>query len=478
MLFTSFEFLCFFLAVVLLRTCLRSFTAEKGLLLLASYCFYLTWSVPCILLLIFISLSDYFVGRKLGVTENPIHRKRLLICSLLVNLGMLGFFKYTNFILENVWLGLGALGVHFHRPYLDIILPPAISYFTFASMAYVFDVYYERITPSRSLTNYSLFVSFFPKLLAGPIMRAGDFLPQLQHRLRASLAEIETGLCYFLLGAVKKLVVSDQIAGHVNLIFSAPASYDGLTLLQGLLGYAVQIYCDFSGYSDMAIGCALMLGFKLPENFQMPYSAVTITEFWRRWHITLSAWFRDYVFLPMEVARRNARNSTLRAGVNLTATMLLVGLWHGASWNFVIWGGIHGASLAIHRAWTVWDPLASLTNHRIFQIAWVMWSRLLTLGMILLAWIFFRAQSLADAGHYLSRMMLWKHDGIRLVSPYIVLAVLAVFFTHLLVHKDRNWAREIPERGLPVRITAYAALAVLLSFLGASETVPFIYFQF
>jgi alginate O-acetyltransferase complex protein AlgI len=478
MIFTSFEFLCFFLAVVLLRSCLRGFNADKWLLLVASYCFYLTSSVPCILLLLLISVSDYYVGRKLGQAEDPSHRKRLLVTSLSINLGMLGFFKYSNFFLENIWLVLGALGMHFHRPHYDIILPPAISYFTFASMGYVIDVYYERIAPTRSLKNYSLFISFFPKLLAGPIMRAGDFLPQVQQRIRASAAQIEAGLCYFLLGAVKKLVISDQIATSVNVIFSTPAQYDGLTLLLGALGYAIQIYCDFSGYSDMAIGCALILGFQLPENFQMPYSALTITEFWRRWHITLSAWFRDYVFLPLEVARRNAPSATARAVVNLMVTMLLVGLWHGASWTFVIWGGIHGASLAAHRTWTAWNPLDSLKNRRMFQFGWALFSRLLTLGMVLVAWVFFRAQSLKDAGSYLSRMVLWKHDGVRLISPYIVLAIMAVLFTHLLVRKDRNWAREIPERPIPVRITAYAALAVLLSLFGATDAAPFIYFQF
>ncbi len=477
MAFTSFEFLCFFLAVIFLRSCLRGVSAEKWLLLAASYCFYLTWSVPCIVLLIFTSVSDYYIGRKLGQTENPIHRKRLLICSLVANLGLLGFFKYSNFVLENVWLALSALGMHFNRPHYDIILPPAISYFTFASMSYVLDIYYERIHPTRSLRDYSLFISFFPKLLAGPIMRAGDFLSQAQQRICANAAAIESGLCYFLLGAVKKLVISDQIASPVNLIFSSPGQYDGLTLLLGAMGYAVQIYCDFSGYSDMAIGCALILGIKVPENFQMPYSSVTITEFWRRWHITLSAWFRDYVFIPMEIARKNVRSATLRTTISLTITMLLCGLWHGAGWTFVIWGGIHGVALAVNRAWMTWNPLSELADRPVFQAMWTLFSRLLTLSIVLVAWIFFRAQSFADASTYLSRMLSWGH-GVRWVSPYILLALAAVFFTHLLVNKDRNWAQELPERAIPVRITAYAALVVLLSFFGATSAVPFIYFQF
>ena len=478
MLFTSFEFAFFFLGVILLRSCLRSVTADKWFLLFVSYCFYLTWSVPCGLLLLLISLSDYWIGCKLGVTENPVYRKRLLFSSVLINLGVLGFFKYSNFVLENVWLGMGALGLHFHRPHYDIILPPAISYFTFASMAYVVDVYYERIAPTRSLKDYSLFISFFPKLLAGPITRAGDFLPQLQRQVRANVTEIETGLYYFLLGAVKKMVISDQIADHVNLIFAAPAQYDGLTLLEGLLGYAVQIYCDFSGYSDMAIGCALILGFKLPENFRMPYSALTITEFWRRWHITLSAWFRDYVFLPLEIAGKNTRNATFRASFNLMVTMLLCGLWHGASWNFAIWGGIHGASLATHRAWTMWDPIASLRGNVGFRAVWNLFSHSLTLAVVLLAWVFFRAPSWTVATDYIGRMATWTSTGTRFISPYILTAVVAVFLIHLIVPKDFDWSAAAGTRPVFVRALAYGALLFLLVSFGATDAAPFIYFQF
>lgn len=478
MTFTSLEFVFFFLAVLLLRSCVGSLSREKWLLLGASYCFYLTWNAPCCLLLALITLSDYYIGRQLGQTDNNARRKRLLLLSLIVNLGLLGFFKYSNFVLENVWLLLSSLGLHYVRPHYNIILPPAISYFTFASMGYVLDVYYERVAPEDGLKSYSLFVSFFPKLLAGPIVRAGDFLPQVQERVRARVEDIEVGLCYFLFGAVKKLVISDQIAGSVNLIFATPGQYDALTLLLGSLGYAVQIYCDFSGYSDMAIGCALLLGFKLPENFQMPYSSVSITEFWRRWHITLSAWFRDYVFLPLEIATRNARNTTIRACANVIVTMVLCGLWHGANWTFVIWGGIHGVALAAHRAWRMWDPFASLAGHAVFRPLWSLFSRSLTLSTLLAAWIIFRAQSLPDAWHYLGRIVTWRHDGIHLISPFIVLAVFAVLLVHLVVHKDRNWAREISQRAIPIRITAYATLVILLTTFGAGDAQPFIYFQF
>ncbi len=275
MTFTSIEFVLFFLAIVLLRTFARTSTRETWLLLVASICFYLSWSIPCIFLILFTSMTDYFIGRKFGRITEPVSRRLWLLVSLVVDLGLLGFFKYSNFFLDNLLAALGALGWHLAPIHLNLVLPPGISFYTFASISYVIDAYYERIPICDSGRDYTLFITFFPKLLSGPIVRAGELLPQFKERVRASAEDIEIGLTYFLIGAVKKLVIADQVAGHVNLIFSAPTQFDGLTLLQGLLGYTVQIYCDFSGYSDMAIGCARILGFRLPENFQMPYSCRT-----------------------------------------------------------------------------------------------------------------------------------------------------------------------------------------------------------
>ena len=220
-------------------------------------------------------------------------------------------------------------------------------------MTYTIETYRRRIKPCHSARDFLLFVAFFPQLLAGPINRAVDLLPQFAQRIRASAIDFEIGLVQFAMGAVKKLVISDQIAPNVDLIFKAPGSFDGFTLFQGALGYAIQIYCDFSGYSDMAIGTARMMGFRFMENFQMPYSAVTITEFWRRWHISLSTWLRDYLYIPLG----GTRSGAARLYVNIMITMLLGGLWHGASWNFVFWGGLHGLSLAVHKAWMAWIRL-------------------------------------------------------------------------------------------------------------------------
>lgn len=474
---TSFEFVLFFVFIVLIRNCLRNFATVSWLLLAASIFFYLTWSIPCIVLILLTSVMDFSIGQRLShVTEGPA-RRRLLGLSLVVNLGLLASFKYSNFVLENVWYVLGSAGLHFQQPHYNIILPPAISFYTFASIAYVIDVYYERIPVCHGLRDYTLFITFFPKLLSGPIVRAGDFLPQLKERIRASVEDVEIGVTYFLVGAVKKLVIADQIGGPVSLIFAAPGHYDGLSLVVGVLGYGAQIYCDFSGYTDMAIGCARILGFKFPQNFQMPYSSTSVTEFWRRWHMTLSTWFRDYLFLPLETATRANPYPTLRVSINLIITMLLIGLWHGPSWTFVVFGGIHGVALAVHRVWTKWNPLSFLKDAALFRIAWSVCARLLTLGVVVLGFVFFRSESLGQAGIYFNRIVHWSH-GVRLISPFVLAALAVLLLVHLLVNKDRNLMEEIPQRSMPIRILSYACLILLLASLAAAEPSTFIYFQF
>ena len=476
--FTSFPFIIFFLIVVLLRASSERAARSKWLLLAISVCYYLSWSVPCVVLILFTSVVDYSIGRKLGQTTDPSTRKRLLITSVVLSLGSLGFFKYTNFLLENLGLALNALGLNLPPQHYDIILPPGISFYTFASLGYVLDVYYERIPACGSARDYTLFITFFPKLLSGPITRSSELLAQFQDRVRATAEDVEIGLSYALMGAVKKMVIADQIAPHVSLIFSSPTQYDGVTLLMGLLGYAVQIYCDFAGYSDMAIGFARILGFRLPENFQMPLSARSITDFWRRWHMTLSRWFRDYLFLPLEMVTRTNPYPNLRVSINIVLMMLLVGLWHGPSWNFVIFGGIHGLALMIHKLWTVWNPLKSIAKHALVKCVWWPCAHLLTLSVVLVAFVFFRAPTLPSATSYLYQLLSWNRSGISLDSPYILIAVIAVFLVHLVVNKDRNWALELSERTVSVRIVGYSTLLLLLVLLGATDSSPFIYFQF
>jgi alginate O-acetyltransferase complex protein AlgI len=474
MIFTSFEFVFFFALVLGIRSCLRSFNAEKWFLLAASYIFYMSWSVPCGLLILATSLTDYYVGVGLGRIEDERKRKWLLAVSIVANLGVLGFFKYTNFFLANLAGGLDLFGFHVSERHLDIILPAGISFFTFQSMTYTIETYRRNIKPCHSVRDFLLFVAFFPQLLAGPINRAANLLPQFAQRVRANVQQFESGLAQFAMGAVKKVVISDQISPHVDMIFAAPGNYDALTLLQGVLGYAVQIYCDFSGYSDMAIGCARMMGFHFLENFQMPYSSLSITEFWRRWHISLSSWFRDYLYISLG----GNRKGTVRTYVNLLSTMLLCGFWHGASWNFVFWGGLHGTSLAVHRAWKNWNPLGGLDKFPLFRLAWSIFARLLTVCVILVGWIFFREHSWIAGWQYLGRIVTWNHNGIRFMSPYILAALAAVFLIHLVVPKDSNWFENVAKRPLLVRILGYSALLFLIVSFGATDATPFIYFQF
>ena len=478
MIFTSFDFILFFAVVFLVRSCQRRLGAEKWFLLAASVAFYLSWSVPCVLLILFTSLSDFTLARKIAGTSEPGQRRRFLIASMVLSLGLLAFFKYGNFFLENLRAVLGLVGWKVGELHYNLVLPPAISFYTFASLGYVLDVYYERIPACDSARDYTLFVTFFPKLLSGPITRGGELLPQFKQRVRATAEDFETGLAYILIGAVKKMVVADQIAPHVNTIFASPSQFDGLTLLMGVLGYTVQIYCDFAGYSDMAIGFARLLGFRPPENFQMPLSAVWITEFWRRWHITLSKWFRDYAFLPLEMATRSNPLPNLRVSINIMVMMLLVGLWHGSNWNYVIFGGIHGLGLVIHKLWTVWRPLDALKKRAVVRIAWTGCAHLLTLGVVFLGFVFFRTASLSEAAHYLGRLISWTGNGTRLNSPFLFAGVAAVLLVHLFVGKDRNLAEEIPAKSGLAMIAFYTALLLLLVCLGATDASPFIYFQF
>ena len=473
MIFTTFEFICFFALLILLRSFLKSFNAEKWLLLIASWLFYMSWNPPFVLLLIFTSGLDFFVGRRLERSENQRARRLLLTASLVANLGVLAYFKYTNFFLET-WHGiLGSVGITFSPMVLNIILPAGISFFTFQSMSYTIDVYRRQIRACQSLRDFLLFVAFFPQLLAGPIVRAADLLPQLCVRRRASWKDVERGLAQFALGAIKKLVISDQIAGHIDLVFTQPGTYDALSLLGAAVGFGLQIYCDFSGYSDMAIGCARIMGYEFPINFRMPYSSTSVTEFWRRWHISLSTWLRDYLYISLGGNRHGAT----RTNVNLMLTMLLGGLWHGASWNFVIWGGLHGLGLVIHKAWR-WmlgeERAAKVDASRIASLAG--WA--LTMSLVLVGWIFFRAAGLANATTMLTRILTFDSSGVHLLSPQIFMALAMVVGAHLCVSKNGDWHLWIVERPIPMRVAAYTIFLMAILCLGARESAPFIYFQF
>ena len=467
MLFPTLQFLGFFVVVF---TVYWSLPRQRWRLLwlVASSCFfYMSWN-PWLILLIFASTSvDYYVALRIQSHSSPRVRKGLLTCSIVINLSILAFFKYTIFALHTAQGVLNWLGVALDPPLLKIILPLGISFYTFEAISYVVDVYKGKIKAIARPLDYSLYILFFPHLVAGPIVRSGDFLPQLQHAKRFSWPRLHLGVRLILLGLLKKAVIADHLALIVDPVFVHPSDYASQALWLATLGYAVQIYCDFSGYSDMAIGLAHTLGFKLPMNFNLPYGAANIGDFWRRWHISLSTWLRDYLYVPLG-GSRTGRWATYR---NLMLTMTLGGLWHGANWTFVFWGFYHGLLLTLQRAWTLPRWLTGLWT-RPFAIA-------ATFLAVCVGWVFFRAQTFTDALTVLSGLVR-PRAGLAL-QPYqatlVCACLLATFAGHLVgagpvVRRLEEWL-PAPAAG------ALLALGLVLYFLLLPQGGQgFIYFQF
>lgn len=478
MTFTDIEFPLFLGLCLGLVHVFRKSSIRTWLLIVFSYVFCLSFGIVGTLVLTLVAFADFLVGIRVDRAENDETRGRWLWLGLIANFAPLILFKYSVFLTGNIASLLRPLGIHLPTA-SNLIFPiVGISYFTFAGISYLFDVYYGKIPASQSAPEFLCYLAFFPKLIAGPIVRAADFLPQFSRGFRVTAEDIEVGCAYLLVGAAKKLAIADQLAGNVSIIMAAPQNYNAVTLVQGVVGYTVQIYCDFSGYSDMAIGCARLLGIRFPQNFLMPFSAVNIAEFWRRFHVTMSNWFRDYLFLPLEVASRGMRNPTFRAARNIIITMLLVGLWHGASWNFVLYGGVHGVALAVYQ---VYSKYRGKQPRRQVQSSFrpgVLAARVLTLSVVVLSYVFFGTKTLPLAWTYLWRLLTWSRDGIALNSPYILPLTAIVVIAHLLINKDRNLVEELPTYSVPVRVGAYACLLLAITTLVPSEAVPFIYVQF
>src|SRR5205823_8430177 len=307
--------------------------------------FYASWNKWLALIICVSTAMDYLVARGMDATDRPGWRKALLGLSLVANLGLLCYFKYVNFFLQPLREALRAVHAGYTIPVLDVILPIGISFYTFEAINYTVDVYRKKVRAERSLAHFMLFITFFPHLIAGPIVRARDFLPQMRRPKRWDWARLHLGAQYLLMGLFKKMAIADRMALYADPVFAEPARYGSGAVWLAVLAYALQIYCDFSGYTDMALGTAHLLGYKLAKNFDMPYLAVNVSEFWRRWHISLSSWLRDYLFIPLGGSRGTERQ-TCR---NLLVTMALGGLWHGANWTFVVWGILHGLLLIVHR---------------------------------------------------------------------------------------------------------------------------------
>ncbi len=396
MLFNSFAFAVFLPVVFGLYWALgrQRTRMQNGLLLVASYVFYGWWDPRFLSLIVVSSIVDYVVGLRMAAEEQRARRKALLIVSLATNLGILGFFKYFNFFVDSFAELLGLFGLHANMPALRIILPVGISFYTFQTLSYTIDIYRREIEPTRDMLAFFTFVAFFPQLVAGPIERAKSLLPQFLGERSFDTERAKDGLRQMLWGLAKKVVIADNLAGHVDDIFRGAPDLDGMTLFLGTFFFAVQIYCDFSGYSDIAIGTARLFGFSLMRNFAFPYFSRDIAEFWRRWHISLSTWFRDYVYFPLG----GSRVGKPRHIWNLIVTFTVSGFWHGANWTFIIWGFLNAV---------YYVPLMLVKHHR-RNLDTVAEGRLLpsvrealamlaTFGATLIAWVFFRAATVGDA---------------------------------------------------------------------------------
>ena len=473
MLFNSLTFVVFFVLVLALHNAPLSWTTKKTNLLIASYLFYAAWNPPFVILLWISTLVDWNVAKKMHTETLQSRRRMLLTASIVVNLGLLGYFKYGGFLLEN-FVALAAMaGIEYQPPEWNIILPVGISFYTFQTMAYSLDIYLRRAEPSKSFLDFSLFVTFFPQLVAGPIVRPTHLLPQFAVPRVATPQQLYWGLGLMTIGLFQKIVVADGLLAPVaDAVFSAQEMLHPADAWLGTLAFSGQIFSDFAGYSTTAIGVALTLGFGLPDNFRFPYAAIGFSDFWRRWHISLSSWLRDYLYVPLG----GNRKGNLRTYANLMTTMLLGGLWHGASWTFVVWGGLHGLYLAAERWLT-----ARVGDRKIWKkLPMQVLLALVTYFLVNITWVFFRATDFAAAWRMIVTMLTFVTDGEKVLSTVFILQTVITIGIMLVVHwRMRNRQLSDVIGRLPVWLTGLAwgvMLTLIVITQGGSDA--FIYFQF
>lgn len=475
LIFSSGLFLFLFLGFLFFYVPLqRNKKARLIYVALFSYYFYYKSSGDYFILLFFVTIFDFVLAQHIAKAKKITTKKFFLILSLIGNLGLLCYFKYTNFFYE---LFCNVSNHSFER--LDIFLPVGISFFTFQSMSYTIDTYRGNIKPLDKLLDYAFFVSFFPQLVAGPIVRAKDFLPQIDRPLIVTKEMFGRGVFFIITGLFKKAVISDYISiNFVDRIFDNPSLYSGIENLLGIYGYALQIYCDFSGYSDMAIGIALLLGFHFNINFNSPYKSATITEFWRRWHISLSSWLRDYLYISLG----GNRKGKTRTYINLFITMLLGGLWHGASLRFVCWGALHGIALAIHKFLMGIFPSMKSTGDKMKKIHRIV-GIIITFHIVCFGWLFFRANSFEAAIEMMNQIATSFHPELFLEVikgyPYVFILMLIGFILHFTPQKLENAClKQTISMPLMLKAVVLVLVIVLIIQIKSAEIQPFIYFQF
>ena len=494
MVFNSYTFIAFFIIILILHNLPFPWKVKKINLLLASYVFYAAWNPPFILLLWLSTVVDYFVGRALYHQENRSKRKLLLVISLIGNLGMLCYFKYGGFLLDNFVTLVNSIGLDFHPAKPNIILPAGISFYTFTTLCYTIDMYKKKSEPVKSLLDFSLFVTFFPHLVAGPIVRPPQLVPQFESPRKANAVQLTDGLLLLSIGLFMKVVLADSmLASSADAVFGTTNSLPALDAWMGVLAFSGQIFFDFAGYSTCAVGAALCLGFVLPQNFFYPYAAIGFSDFWRRWHITLSAWLRDYLYIPLG----GNRKGKLRTYLNLMITMLLGGLWHGANWTFVVWGGLHGFYLWVEKFFMDLREkrLASLAPVAIpavtkkasiipefpmnKKLTGFMYA-LFTFFLVNVTWVFFRSADFSQAWQLLGSMFGQVKGATALLTTLAVVKITVITSLMVIAHWLMRNTRVLDV----VRKMHWAALGVIWAVLilliiwSQESSSSFIYFQF
>jgi len=469
MIFSSGFFLFLFLGFIAVYSVVYKHNTLKNIYLtLFSIFFYYKSSGLYFILLLITAVVDYNLARQIARTENNRKRTIFLVISLFVNIGMLIYFKYTNFFLS-------IINDVINKPFdpLNIFLPVGISFFTFQSLSYTIDIYRRNIEPVKNISEFAFFVTFFPQMVAGPIVRASVFLPQVRTAPHVSKADFGKAIFLICTGLFKKAVISDYISiNFVDRIFDNPGLYTGLENLLGVYGYALQIYCDFSGYTDMAIGIALLLGYKLPVNFDSPYQSASITEFWRRWHISLSSWLRDYLYFSLG----GNRKGKVRTYINLMITMLLGGLWHGAALRFVIWGALHGVGLAFEK---FIHSVVSIPKNKLTRIFGV----IITFHFVCFSWIFFRADNMTVVSSMLNQITTSFHPEIFADFikgyPYVFMLMIIGYTLHFIPSDIELTVQQLVIKSPFVLKVSYLLVIVFIVIqIKSSEIQPFIYFQF
>lgn len=468
--FASLQFAIFLSLLFGAYVLLRRHEQQNWLLLLSSYYFYACWDPRFLLLILAITGASFGAGRLVAGSDNPARRKLWLVAYAVFSLAVLGIFKYLDFFLESAQTGLTSLGLRVNPLHLGILLPAAISFFTFESLSYVIDIYRRQLPGTVRLKHYALFIGYFPKLVAGPIERPEVLIPQIQQPRRVNERSITRGLFLILLGLFKKIVVADGLAPTVSSVFDSGATPSALDITLGTYAFALQIYCDFSGYTDVARGVSKLFGIELSQNFRFPYFSANASEFWRRWHISLSSWLRDYLYIPLG----GNRLGELRTRANLMITMLLGGLWHGAAWNFVLWGAYQGGLLAVQRALPSFKPPRGATAFvRVL-------TTLFFFHLVCYGWLLFRAQSFAQIDSFTAELIHGSFNvNTSLHKPPIAAmlgAVTLIAYDFVAYRTGRaTFYRSLP---VPLRSGLYATL-IFLTIMGlVSERSAFIYFQF